>query len=121
LKSRAFYKSLLKRVELTRVTLSQSLNRLNATSLALDGQERAGWNRLSVHENRAGTTRAPITAHLRTGEAEGLPERLGKRMVGGHFPGMLPDPHPVDFTVDREGYGIPVTRSGFLPFLLPFH
>src|SRR5207249_263837 len=74
---------LLDRVQLA--VLRQSLDRHDVGAVRLDREEVAGFDGLTVHQNRAGAALAGVAADVRPGEAHGLADVVHQEQPGLHF------------------------------------
>src|SRR5207249_8067112 len=74
---------LLDRVQLA--VLRQSLDRHDVGAVRLDREEGAGFDGLTVHQNRAGAALAGVAADVRPGEAHGLADVVHQEQPGLHF------------------------------------
>src|SRR6266446_301985 len=75
--------ALLDRMELA--VLGQALDRHDVGAVRLDGEEVAGFDGLTVHEDRARAALARVTADVRPGEAHGLADVVHQEKAGLHF------------------------------------
>src|SRR5256712_9146969 len=75
--------SLLDRVQLA--VLRQPLDRHDIGAVRLDGEEGAGLDGLTVHDDRAGAALARVTADVRAGEAHRLADIVDEEQTGLDF------------------------------------
>src|SRR4030095_2421465 len=59
----------------------QALDGGDLGPVGLDGQHRAGLDRLAVHHDRAGATRGRVAADIGPGEAQVLPEEVDEQQA----------------------------------------
>ena len=99
-----FPKALLHRMQLS--IDGQALDGRNLRTIRLDGQQRAGFHRLAIEEDRACASQGRFATEMRAGELAVIAQEIGEKCAGFDF--MFPlDPIDLDFNQSVHG-SIPI-------------